>query len=120
MKYNSSTLLQIDNEYLNSFKIFPLINDTKSLDNEGPKTYYKKIINEQIQPSEFKFNEEVGHSAFVADGASLMYDLGINNEGTIMFKAFTNITLEKQYLFEAKDKFGKRFGLYRGRRTSIS
>ena len=114
LQYVSSTSLKISNTYLDDFKIYPLINDVKSIDGDYPKLYFKKIINDKIQTSEFKFNKENGHSSFVADGPTLIYDFGINNEGTIMFKSYTNISLSKQYLFEAKDIYGKKLGLYRG------
>ena len=119
INYNSEITFKFDQSTLEDYKIFPLINNLNSLTSDIPIKYIKKNMPNKVESKEFKYNEENGRCSYLADGATLIYDLNLNDIGTIMFRAYTTYTNSKQYFFEGLNTNGKNIALYRNENNKL-
>lgn len=115
----SETIVYAPREATAQFDVFPLNNSVMSLKGTKPTKYRRRDgVPEDVDKS-FTFNSSIGHYVYVADGTELAYKFGQSGSGTVLMRAYTNVDVEYQYLFEGKDADGNMLGLYRDREGRI-
>ena len=109
--FSQTSLFDIDDP---TMEVYPLQNSVLSLNNKKPYEFQIRRTSDYDKDRIFNFNKINKKYSYIADGEKLFYDLGFTFNGTILFKAFTDIQETKQYLFELKDQKNHTLGLYRG------
>ncbi len=112
--FSQTTLYTIDKDLQDRWDILPLHSSVTSLKGTKPVAFDLRNVSETDKDRTFNFNQKINRYAYVADGSVLQYRFGQDSVGTIVMRAFTDTTAEKQYLFEGVDESNKTIGLYRG------
>lgn len=99
---------------LNQFDVFPLHCDVVSLDGtKYPKTFTMRTGVDSDRDRVFNYNNDAKCYAYVADGSELVYDFGQDSSGTVMMRAFTNVSAGTQYLLDGIGNNNLNISLYR-------
>ena len=98
------------------FDIAPLQNNFTSFKNNLPIISEKRILSPLDRDRTFAYNTLIKRFAYVADGNELVYDFGFtNNEGTILMRAYTDVTDDRQYFLDMVDELGSKLSLFRNK-----
>lgn len=111
--FSQTNLFPINQDVLNMFEIYPLQNSVTSLNGKKPVRYDIRKLSRLDKDRTFNFNAVSKKYSYVADGEELVYEFTQKGSGTIGMRAFTDVSEEKQYFFEAKDINNNVLGLYR-------
>lgn len=111
--FSQTTILTSNQDVLKMFDIYPLQNSVTSLKGNKPIKFNLRNLSDFDKDRTFNFNNKSKGYSYVADGEELIYDFGISDNGTIAFRAYTDVSDVEQYFFEAKDSKGNRLALYR-------
>ena len=95
------------------FDIYPLQNNVVSLNYKRPIKFNMRKLSNLDKDRTFNFNKDIKRYAYVADGEDLVYDFDISNSGTIVMRAYTDVTNDIQYFIDGIDENNKSIGLFR-------
>lgn len=110
---SETVVFKLSNAINNEFEIYPLNNNLLSIKGARPSRYTSRRGVVDDKDKAFNFNKITKRYAYVADGVELAYNWGQSSNATILMRAYTEATTQKQYLFEGRDILGKYLGLYR-------
>lgn len=111
--FSQTNLFTINQNILNMFDIYPLQNNVVSLNDKRPIKFNMRKLSNLDKDRTFNFNKDIKRYAYVADGEDLVYDFDISNSGTIVMRAYTDVTNDIQYFIDGIDENNKSIGLFR-------
>ena len=111
--FSQTNLFTINQNILNMFEIYPLQNNVVSLNDKRPIKFNMRKLSNLDKDRTFNFNKDIKRYAYVADGEDLVYDFDISNTGTIVMRAYTDVTNDIQYFINGIDENNKSIGLFR-------
>ena len=111
--FSQTNLFTINQNILNMFDIYPLQNNVVSLNDKRPIKFNMRKLSNLDKDRTFNFNKDIKRYAYVADGEDLVYDFDISNTGTIVMRAYTDVTNDIQYFIDGIDENNKSIGLFR-------
>ncbi len=118
--FSQTTLYDIDEDLQEKFNIVPLQNSVVSLKNKKPIRFDIRQVSNIDKDRTFNFNKKIKRYAYVADGTDLAYNFDLEENGTIMMRAYTDVITEKQYLFDCTASIiGSYIALYRDKNENL-
>ena len=104
-------LHEANNNILNDFDIYPLQNSFDSVNGNKPIKCNIHSNSSFDKDRTFKFNIQNKRFCYLAAGDDLVYDLQMAESGTLMAKVYSEISSEKQFIFDLKDTKNHRIAL---------
>lgn len=111
--FSQTNVFTINQNIQDMFEIYPLQNTVTSLKGKRPVQFNIRNLSKMDKDRTFNFNNLIKRYAYVADGEKLVYDFNQSKAGTVVMRAFTDVSEKKQYFFEGKDTNGRLLGLFR-------
>lgn len=111
--FSQTNLFTINQNILNMFDIYPLQNNVVSLNGKRPIKFNIRKLSSLDKDRTFNFNPVNKKYCYVADGQELIYDFNIADTGTIVMRAYTDVTEDMQYFLDGLDENNKSIKLFR-------
>ena len=108
-----------NNEILNMFEIYPLMNSITSTSLKKPLAFDLREVSGYDKDRSFNYEEDINSYAFVSDGNVLKYETSLSETGTIGISVKTKVVRDKGYLYEALDSSGRLLGLYKDNENKL-
>ena len=108
-----------NNEILNMFEIYPLMNSITSTSSTKPLAFDLREVSGYDKDRSFNYEEDINSYAFVSDGNVLKYETSLSETGTIGISVKTKVVRDKGYLYEALDSSGRLLGLYKDNENKL-
>lgn len=102
-----------NNSFLSNIDIIPLHNSKVSVKGVKPIITTDRRLMSYDRDKAFNFNKVMKRYAYVADGAKLVYNFNLGNNGSIAVNAIFNEDGKNQYIFQNKDSSGRTLGFLR-------